>query len=79
MINNSIIGWIGGILMIVNVGGMLIVNVIRLIKAIKCRNVKGMCENMECKTRCMCSKYDNTKEMLEFRIEVLKKQIEMEK
>lgn len=79
MIDSSVIGWIGGILMVLSVGGMLVINAIRLIKAFKCRNVKGMCENMECKTRCMCGKYDNTKEILGLRIEVLKRQIEMEK
>lgn len=65
-------------MIIANVGGVLAVNVIRLIKVIKCRNVKGICENMNCKTRYMCNKYYDRKEILNLRIEVLKKQIEME-
>lgn len=78
LVGNSIMAWIWSILIIANVGGMLVVNVIRLIKVIKCRNVKGICENMNCKTRYMCNKYDDRKEILNLRIEVLKKQIEME-
>lgn len=78
--NNNVAGWIGGVLIIVNVIGMVIANAVKLVKAIQCRKVKYPCENMMCKTRHLCDKYDNTKEILNLRIALLEKQIsEMEK
>jgi len=72
-------GWIGSVLIVAYVLGIIVVNLIRLIKALQCRKIKDRCENMKCKTRGLCSKYDNRKEILNLRIEVIKRQMETEK
>lgn len=71
--------WVGGILLVVNIGGLIILNVIRLIKIIQCRKIRNGCDNMKCINRYCCSKYDNRQEILNLRIEMLKSQVEKKK
>ncbi len=57
---------------------IVIWNIVRLHKTKDCRNKEGICEDMQCKWRHCCKRYDNRKEILLFRIEHLKMLIQNE-
>jgi len=71
----TVAGWIFGILAILFVAGTVVWNITRLIKVIHCRKVTYPCKNVQCIWRNSCDKYDETMELLNFRIEILRQQI----
>lgn len=73
---DRILGWIGGILCILNIFCLIIGNIIRVVYWLKCFKIKYLCENRNCRFRCFCLKYDARKEILDFKKELLKKWIE---
>lgn len=70
------IGWAGGILITVNIVVLVVLDVLRIFMWIKCFKVKrGCCHNRGCRWRDLCTKYDSTIEMLDFRIAMLEEWI----
>lgn len=71
----DIVGWIFGILHVFTIMWIIAGNVIHFVFCIKCFKVKKKCNNRNCHWRHFCEKYDDTRELFNFRIKLLKKRI----